>query len=178
MDFTYNWFSALIPKLRTHLGGLMGQPGVHVLEVGSFEGRSAVWFLGQLACGEGSSLTCIDPWIPTVEFTSDEVTMAERHFDSNLTRAQATSRGTLHKLKGRSFNILPTLKPETYDVIYIDGSHRAFDVLCDMVLAWRILKPGGMLICDDYDLEDHCSSVGVPHLAIDGFLACCGECDR
>ena len=37
-----------------------------------------------------------------------------------------------------------------FDLIYVDGSHEAEDCLSDSVLAWRLLKPGGFIIWDDY----------------------------
>ncbi len=33
-------------------------------------------------------------------------------------------------------------------VIYVDGSHKARDVIADAVLAWALLRPGGILIFD------------------------------
>lgn len=33
-------------------------------------------------------------------------------------------------------------------VVYIDGSHWAKDVLTDAVMAWRLLKEGGVMILD------------------------------
>ena len=46
--------------------------------------------------------------------------------------------------------VLRRLPLETYDIIYIDGSHATSDVLEDAVLSYRLLKPGGLLIFDDY----------------------------
>jgi predicted O-methyltransferase YrrM len=42
------------------------------------------------------------------------------------------------------------LPVDSYDVIDIDGSHAAPDVLEDAVQCWRLLKPGGLVIFDDY----------------------------
>ncbi|HEX2816824.1 MAG TPA: class I SAM-dependent methyltransferase, partial [Phenylobacterium sp.] len=36
------------------------------------------------------------------------------------------------------------------ELIYIDGSHQAPDVLTDAVLAFQLLRVGGILIFDDY----------------------------
>ena len=56
------------------------------------------------------------------------------------------------------------------DFIYIDGSHVAKDVMSDIVLAWELLKPGGILIADDY-LWDHYKEPRLtPKPALDGFL--------
>ncbi len=46
-----------------------------------------------------------------------------------------------------------------YDFVYVDGSHRASDVLTDAVLAWPLLKAGGLLIFDD-DGWEHTTESG------------------
>ena len=46
----------------------------------------------------------------------------------------------------RKFECVPT-----FDFIYIDGSHYSKDVLEDAILAWRLTKPGGVIIFDDFN---------------------------
>jgi predicted O-methyltransferase YrrM len=58
---------------------------------------------------------------------------------------------------------------ESFDFIYIDGSHMAEDVLEDAVLAWRLLKPGGLIIFDDYVWRLDHPPEKRPRLAIDAF---------
>jgi len=41
----------------------------------------------------------------------------------------------------------------TFDFIYIDGSHYSKDVLEDAILAWRLIKPGGNIIFDDFNWQ-------------------------
>jgi hypothetical protein len=38
----------------------------------------------------------------------------------------------------------------TFDFVYIDGSHYSKDVLEDAILSWRLVKPGGIIIFDDF----------------------------
>jgi Methyltransferase domain len=57
-----------------------------------------------------------------------------------------------------------------YDFVYIDGSHRAVDVLEDAVLAWRLIKQGGILTFDDYRWEGAFDYTNCPKIAIDAFL--------
>jgi hypothetical protein len=47
--------------------------------------------------------------------------------------------------------LLPQLLEEKqeFDVIYVDGSHFADDVLTDGITAWRLLKKDGVLIFED-----------------------------
>ena len=41
----------------------------------------------------------------------------------------------------------------SFDLIYIDGSHRRDDVMVDSLLAWSLLREGGFIIFDDYEHE-------------------------
>lgn len=38
-----------------------------------------------------------------------------------------------------------------FDLIYVDGSHLYRDVIVDLYKAWTFLKPGGLLMADDWD---------------------------
>ena len=58
-----------------------------------------------------------------------------------------------------------------FDFVYIDGSHQAADVLEDAVLSFRLLRPGGILIFDDYLWRNYPQPQLNPALGIDSFLA-------
>lgn len=74
MEFTSDWHSPHEPLWYEHLGPLDGRP-VRCLEIGSHEGRSALWIVQHLLSHPDSTLTCIDPW-PNRD--------AERRFDANI----------------------------------------------------------------------------------------------
>jgi predicted O-methyltransferase YrrM len=74
-------------------------------------------------------------------------------------------------IKGLSFNALKGLD-ETFDVIYIDGSHLSKHVLEDAVLSLPLLNPGGLLIFDDYGWNGYEESHKLPKHAIDAFVSC------
>lgn len=174
--YRFNYFSSRIPVLSYVLKPLIAQPQARILEVGSFEGRSACWFLTEILTGAGASLTCIDPWLPYPELVEEEREHLEHHaeayFDHNARVAAEQSGALVYKLKGRSDEILPKLPPENFDAIYLDGSHRAKDVLSDLVLGWRLLKIGGVMICDDYLYDRYLDPLWTPKTAIDAFLNC------
>lgn len=157
-----------------------GIPNIQVLEVGSFEGRSAVWLLENLLTGPGAHLTCIDKFVLDDEFREiiDRMKLVipqdldiEARFDHNIALAGGKKRVT--KLKGSSGDILRTLPLSHFDLIYIDGSHTARNVLTDAVLCWDLLKQDGLMIFDDYRWnvfpEDSLKS---PAVAIDSFMRC------
>ena len=62
---------------------------------------------------------------------------------------------------------------QSYDIIYVDGSHNADDVLEDAVLSWRLLKDGGLLIFDDYETPNpFVPPQGKPKITIAAFVRC------
>jgi predicted O-methyltransferase YrrM len=127
-----------------------------VLEIGSQEGRSAVFWLEFFA---GAHLTCVDL------FSGD---WTER-FDRNL-----AGYGTrVRKLAGTSIKSLGILREEkaVFDFIYIDGSHRRDDVMIDCLGAWRMLRVGGMMLMDDYTWMPNNPEAERVAPAVDTFLA-------
>lgn len=112
------------------------------LEIGSFEGASAVWLMDHRP---ELQLTCVDIFGPAFDDVTGEY---EQRFERNV--AEYGDRIT--KLKGKSADVLKTLpRRKTYDLIYIDGDHSYEGALIDAQLAYPLLKKGGVLIFDDYD---------------------------
>lgn len=138
--YTQDWFSYHESHWLRHFGHLAGRPGLQALEVGSFEGRSACWTVQHLLTGEGSRLTCVEPF--------DQYEGQERNFDYNVRLTGCTNKIT--KLRGRSLQVLPFLPPSSCDFVYVDGSHMVLDVLQDAAMCWQLLNPGGVLVFDDY----------------------------
>jgi predicted O-methyltransferase YrrM len=160
-EFSSDWFVQNIPNWIGPLAKFRDGP-CEVLEIGSFEGRSAVFLLEYL---RRCKLTCIDPF-----YSSD----IERRFASNT--AHYSER--LEVLKEVSVPALDKLRraQRQYQVIYIDGSHRRDDVLADSILAWPMLSIGGLLIWDDRGWKTHLPSDERPGHAIDLFCAMFRSC--
>jgi predicted O-methyltransferase YrrM len=142
-----------------------------VLEVGSWEGRSALFFLNYLP---QSQLVCIDTfegseehWAHPEAFAED-LPEIERRFDANL----APFVGRIDKRKAPSAMALAELgiAGRRFDIAYIDGSHRSADVYSDGVLAWSMLVSGGIMIFDDYEWEYMPDPKSNPRLGIDSFI--------
>tara|TARA_R110000803_G_C11859309_1_gene306941 strand:- start:65 stop:691 length:627 start_codon:yes stop_codon:yes gene_type:complete len=150
----------------------------HILEIGSFEGKSTIWFLENLLQNNNSTITCIDPWTSysqdTNSFNSYNKSDAEWDFTShketflyNISQSGVESK-TIVK-QGYSTEIIPQLilEQKQYDIIFIDGNHTAPFVLMDAVLSWNCLKSEGVMIFDDYTWGN--GRLG-PQLAIDSFI--------
>jgi predicted O-methyltransferase YrrM len=178
-DFTTDWFTAAQPSWHRLLDPLAGVPGLRFIEVGVFEGRSTVWLLDHVLTARTARLDCVDPFVwPMSAGRPASVRMRDvkRRFHRNVAASGASSKVRL--IEGRSDTALAGLPPDSYDCVYVDGSHRADDVLSDAVLSFRLLKPGGLLIFDDYGMVDgarRARSLDVPRRGIDAFLAVFAE---
>ena len=144
---------------------------VRILEIGSWEGRSALFFLNYLP---RSRIVCIDPFEGNVEHHLDPHFRAlarktEAQFDFNL----AAFADRIEKIKGSSTTALPALgiSGRRFDLAYVDGSHMAADVYGDAVLTWSMMEPGGLVIFDDYEWTLMSNDSERPRLGIDAFLA-------
>ena len=65
--FSEDWVSENTATWNHILGPCKGKPNVHGLEVGSFEGRSALWFLENILTDPTASITCVDIWVGAYE---------------------------------------------------------------------------------------------------------------
>ena len=153
--FTSDWFTWLVPSWKAHVvPRIHSIPNAQWLEIGSYEGRSALWTLEHVL-NPTSKITCIDIW-------GLKPHPYEKTFNSYL--ASYTKR--LTKLKGNSRDILKTLPSESFHGAYVDGSHDESEVLHDAIETWRLTKPGAVIVFDDYASTEY---PGV-QLALDTFL--------
>ena len=154
-QFTHDWFTHNIPVWRSVLQPFAHYPGVQALEIGSFEGMSACWMLDHILTHPTAKLTCIDRYF-------------QEEFDINV--AQTGSGDRLLQLRGDSHELLATLEPNSYDLIYIDGCHLASHVQQDALLSWHLLKVGGLLIFDDYQWTDPAHPGQDTQIGINAFM--------
>jgi len=138
---------------------------VRILEIGSWEGRSTLFLLTYFTEGH---LTAVDTWAGSEYHHYRDLQDLEARFDGNLAPCAAR----LTKRKGSSLHVLPQLLDEQqkFDVIYVDGSHFADDVLTDGITAGRLLNQGGVLIFDDFLWPCYPRARANPAWAINLFL--------
>jgi predicted O-methyltransferase YrrM len=171
--FSYDWVTPHTKEWEKDLGQFKGKPGVRALEIGCFEGQSACWFLDNILTDPTSRLVCVDPF--AVPMASILLRYFESRFDENIAASGAADRVT--KLIGPSQVVVRTLEHAQFDFIYVDGSHKVGDVLQDAVLAWTVLRPGGVVMFDDYALVDDVSEglmARAPGRALDAFMTILG----
>jgi predicted O-methyltransferase YrrM len=174
LNFSQDWFSHNIPNFSI-IKTLLGSTPSRILEIGSFVGLSTCWMLENLLAPDGE-ITCIDPFVksPLSAFDFD-VNLEDRELENrfrtntNLTKKKTQ---TITVMPDLSFYALAELitQKQQYDFIYVDGSHTAEESLADVVMAFGLLKKGGIMIMDDYlwnHVPDHLDR---PKMAIDSFI--------
>lgn len=169
-----DWFELARKTFDSLLEEFKGKPNIHGLEIGSFEGRSASWLLENVLTHESSRLTCVEPFIGSQEYNERELNVSMREVKKNFFANMERYKGKWNVIQEISQTALRRKDMiEKFDFIYVDGSHEACDALEDIVLAYRAVKRGGLLIFDDYmwnynKYPDHMT----PRIAIDAFLGC------
>ena len=136
---TNDYFSMHSYNFFKYLNLLEGN--FNYLEIGTYEGNSAMFVANTFP---KSKVYCVDNWNKTEEYGDQNFDIVEKNFDYNT-----SSFKNILKFKNNSDDFFK--KNNTlFEVIYIDGYHKDFQVLKDCRNAWKILKKNGLLICDDY----------------------------
>ena len=176
-DFTADWFSLHTPVWDRLIDQV--RP-TRILEIGSYEGRSAAFLIERCAASGPIELTCIDTWRGGVEHDAAAMGAVEQRFDHNLAlaRKRAGHPVALRKIKEGSFTALAKLVAQgemgAFDFVYIDGSHQAPDVLADAVLGYALTRVNGVIAFDDYlwfnEPEGQQNPLNMPKPGIDAFV--------
>lgn len=172
-EFTQDWFK-WAPDLWAQIFSQVASKK-KMLEIGSFEGRSACWLV-ENALEEDGTLFCVDTWEGGEEHKAGNVDMesvAER-FQHNITVAkQKAPNRNVVSVQSTSYEALGSFiatKQADFDFIYIDGSHQAPDVMADACMAFGLLKIGGIMVFDDYMWDPSIPAMHRPKIAIDMFV--------
>ena len=134
LTLSFNWFGQN-PQVWIHFFKKFNleRKKIDILEIGSFEGLSASFFLRYL---KNSKLVAVDSLNKNTSFY--------KNFKKN-------------KKKIRNFKFYNIIsddyfkkyKKDKFDIIYIDGAHDCNSVINDGKNSFKILKKGGILIFDD-----------------------------
>ena len=177
-DFTNDWFVQNIPVWDTLVPRFFPK---RILEIGSYEGRSACYLIEKFGGSGALEIHCVDTWEGGVEHDRSAMSEVEARFDKNIQTAlqkMLNPNVIVKKHKKLSYVAMAELitieRAATFDVLYIDGSHQAPHVLADAVMGFHLLRNGGLMIFDDYiwSMEPMGSQdpLNMPKPAIDAFL--------
>ena len=116
----------------------------NILEIGSYEGRSALFFLNNF---NDSYIHCVDTWSGSDEHDNFDFNRIEKNFDFNSSIFQSSNRLKKFKMTSNEFFLNNSKK---YNLIFVDGDHSSAQVKIDINNSWKVLNNGGYLILDDY----------------------------
>jgi len=151
-----------------------GKANVNYLEVGVYEGCCVIWMLENILTDPTAKATAIDIF----QDPYYNGAYGDKYFANIELSGSADKVTTIIDYSQLALRKLPF---ESFDIIYIDGSHAKNDVLEDAVLSWRLLKKDGLLIFDDYRLarclyaESSGKKKEYPKIAMDAFAQCFDE---
>jgi len=176
--FLHTWFDDYVrPNWEKHTSHLR-QRELSILEIGCYEGASTTWLLDNLMSHPKSRMTTVDTFEGGMEHQSQEqaqvygLTTLEQRFRSNISRCTQSDRLIIKKMTSDEALLQLRHERATFDLIYIDASHVAIDVLHDSVLCWRMLSLGGTMIFDDFSWKGYMEDCYNPRIAIQSFLHC------
>ena len=170
-EFTSDWFTDRIPVWEKYVAPLAGRP-LEALELGCWEGRASIWLLERVLDHPDSRLTVVDTFEGSTELDPAAFEGLYDRFTRNIRRTGREEK--VRVLRSRTTEALVQLLGETgaqprYDLVYIDASHFAQDVLSDAVLSFPLVKSGGLMIFDDYQWPLMPHELDRPRVAIDSF---------
>ncbi|MBN2644205.1 MAG: class I SAM-dependent methyltransferase [Desulfuromonadaceae bacterium] len=144
-----------------------GRP-LNVLEIGSWYGASALSWAQGLACHNGGrgSVTCIDAWAPFFDMANHADADYARDMEASLASDCAyniflhnvksmPASITCQHMRGQSASLLPQLRRDHFDVVFIDADHTYEPVKKDILESLPLLREGGIVCGDDLNLQLH-----------------------
>lgn len=169
----------MTPNAMINVESIIKNNGVPntIVEVGVYEGHTTVTMSDFLTpYNPNLKIYAIDPHVGSVEILESpedtrnnflyNINECKHH---NIEYIQKFSEDGLIELINRG------VEPE---FIFIDGDHHASTVLTDLTLSFKLLKTGGIILCDDAtdwkytDKNGTASAQMSPRLAIETFIAC------
>jgi hypothetical protein len=162
-----NWFASTgaLDNFTRHLKSFENKE-VNFLQIGAFTGDASKWMLDEVLTHPKSRLIDVDTWKGSDENSHDEMDF-EDVYKTYLDKVGEYKNLTHHRMTSDEFFASNTLK---FDFIYIDGDHRAFSVMKDLINAYEALELFGFLGCDDYQWSEGRGSFYDPRPAIDAFF--------
>ena len=143
-----DWFS--YPQLYKRIVD-NSQDGAHLVEVGSWKGRSAAFMAVEIInSNKNIKFDCVDTWKGSIEHTTYDVITEEKLYDVFLSNIEPVKH-IINPIRMTSIEASKLYEDNSLDFVFIDASHEYEDVKED-ILAWLPkVKIGGVLAGHDYN---------------------------
>lgn len=161
----------------------------YLVEVGVWKGKSAVCLADALRQANRGVLIAVDTWLGALEFWTRSQSGGKKdptrdlhlrhgyphvyeHFLSNVVQARLQRFVIPFPVPSRlAHDFLARKADARPDLVHIDAGHEYADAAEDIRLWWELLRPGGVLLGDDFQSVwpgvvraacEHAARVGVP----------------
>lgn len=146
-------FDRIIARLKPNL----------IIEVGTWKGKSAIHALKRAMEFCDCSIVCVDTWLGSLEHWTKHsaaellrrengLPMVYRQFLANIVHCGLQNRVVPIPLPSRiAAQVIADVNAKA-DLVYIDGSHDEQSVSEDISSYWPLLRDGGYMIGDDYNM--------------------------
>lgn len=143
-----DWFS--YPQLYKRIVD-NSQDGSHIVEVGSWKGRSAAFMAVEIInSNKKIKFDCVDTWKGSIEHETYDVITEEKLYDVFLSNIEPVKH-IINPIRMTSIEASKLYKDNSLDFVFIDASHEYEDVKAD-ILSWLPkVKIGGILAGHDYN---------------------------
>ncbi|MBE9225624.1 class I SAM-dependent methyltransferase [Phormidium sp. LEGE 05292] len=124
--------------------------GSKVVELGSYKGRSSVAIASVLPAD--SILYCVDHFQGSEEHKQSnfDVSNLLAAFTKNI--EQFGVKDKIYTLSMTTTEAAAKFDPESLDLVFVDAAHDYDSVKADLLNWYPKIKPGGFLLCDDYEV--------------------------
>ena len=145
--YTQDWFSYNIKYISRILFKYeLQNKKLNILELGSYEGLSTVFFLTML---KHSNIYCVDPFVDFEENKDKDFNKVYENFKYNTQKFE----NRIRLSKSTSDNFFEKGIKEKFDLIYIDGNHLYDFVKKDISNSLNFINKEGIIVLDDYKLK-------------------------
>ncbi|MDA8705602.1 class I SAM-dependent methyltransferase, partial [Litoricolaceae bacterium] len=129
-----------LSRMKNEIGNLK------ILEIGSFLGMGSTKILDKYA----EVLFCIDIWEDSEDnHIRKKFYKRNRTFFETFLDNTEDSNSKIIPIKCKSSEISRFLKENYFDFVFIDGSHRYYDVMKDIQTAKKLVKKDGLILGHD-----------------------------
>lgn len=166
MEFTRRWF--LLRNRSTFIKHVVpewaGKP-ITYLELGVFEGMSAVWMFQHILTHPDSRAVLIDPFLLTSKMNQDQMDLVRARAEKNLMRWTVQwivkyEQWTCKLVRANSVEALTRMRKKkgfagitrnSVDLCMIDGDHNSGAVVDDARMVLPLMRKGGHILFDDVE---------------------------
>lgn len=141
-EITQNWF--LNSELRIFSKDYISKSQKNcILEIGSYEGMSAIFFSNNYLLHPESTLTCVDPHRETPNIPKE----VKGRFLRNIEKSKNFEKVNYLNMESDDFFHSNTKK---FNFIYIDGNHEYRQVFRDLNNSSKVITDDGIIWLDDF----------------------------